>query len=95
MLRQQVVRDDGVDKDKRQHLSLADFVAPKPYDDHIGMFAVGVFGCDVLVERFEKENDDYKKIMALALADRLAEAFAEVIPCECEGKPGATQRVRN
>lgn len=79
MLRQQVVRDDGVDKDKRQHLSLADFVAPKPYDDHIGMFAVGVFGCDVLVERFEKENDDYKKIMALALADRLAEAFAEVI----------------
>lgn len=45
--------------------------------DHVGMMAVGVFGVSDLVTRFEKENDDYKKIMAQALGDRLAEAAAE------------------
>merc|ERR1711871_762571 len=74
-LRQQLVKDIPDEK----YLSLADFVAPKPYTDHVGMFAVGVFGCENLVAKYEAENDDYKKIMAQALADRLAEAFAEVI----------------
>jgi 5-methyltetrahydrofolate--homocysteine methyltransferase len=63
------------------YMSLADFVAPveSKLNDYIGMFAVGVFGCDKLVIKYEAENDDYKKIMAQALADRFAEAFAEVL----------------
>jgi 5-methyltetrahydrofolate--homocysteine methyltransferase len=70
-LRQQV--DHG---DDRPNLALADFVAPE--GDHLGAFAVtaGV-GADELATRFEAENDDYRAIMAKALADRLAEAFAE------------------
>ncbi|HEY4026010.1 MAG TPA: methionine synthase, partial [Candidatus Dormibacteraeota bacterium] len=70
-LRQQV--DHG---DDRPNLALADFVAPE--GDHVGAFAVtaGV-GADDLAARFEAENDDYRAIMAKALADRLAEAFAE------------------
>jgi 5-methyltetrahydrofolate--homocysteine methyltransferase len=60
--------------------SLADYIAP--YDtgrkDYLGAFAVTTgLGCDELVARFEKEHDDYQSIMAKALADRLAEAFAE------------------
>ena len=60
--------------------SLADFVAPidSGRADYIGAFAVTTgIGCDELVARFEKEHDDYQSIMAKALADRLAEAFAE------------------
>ena len=73
MLRQQV--DHGDDK---PYLSLADFIAPA--GDHIGAFAVtGGLGADELAERFAKEHDDYRAIMAKALADRLAEAFAEYL----------------
>ena len=60
--------------------SLADFIAPIDSErtDYIGAFAVTTgIGCDELVTRFEKEHDDYQSIMAKALADRLAEAFAE------------------
>ena len=60
-------------------MSLSDFIAPKGYDDHLGMFAVSVFGCEQLVSKYELENDDYSKIMVLALADRLVEAFAEFL----------------
>ena len=76
MLRQQLEKENS-----DAYLSLADFVAPKEtgLKDYLGMFAVGVFGCDKLVERYEAENDDYLKIMAQALADRIAEAFAEVL----------------
>ncbi len=59
---------------------LADYVAPVStgLPDHIGIFAVGTgFGLDALCREFEKDNDDYNSIMAKALADRLAEAFAE------------------
>ncbi|HTV15406.1 MAG TPA: methionine synthase, partial [Acidobacteriaceae bacterium] len=62
--------------------SLADFVAPRETGlaDHIGAFAVtaGV-GLDKLVQQFKAEHDDYNAIMAEALADRLAEAFAEYL----------------
>ncbi|KAJ8661197.1 methionine synthase [Lichtheimia ornata] len=59
---------------------LSDFVAPKGIPDYIGMFAVsGGFGCDELVAKFEKDQDDYSSIMAKALADRFAEAFAELM----------------
>ena len=60
--------------------SLADFVAPKESgkNDFIGAFVVTTgIGCDELVAQFEAQNDDYNSIMAKALADRLAEAFAE------------------
>ena len=73
MLRQQV--DHG---DDRPNLSLADFVSPA--GDHLGAFAVtaGV-GAEELAARFEADHDDYRAIMVKALADRLAEAFAECL----------------
>jgi 5-methyltetrahydrofolate--homocysteine methyltransferase len=77
MLRQQEVIAD--DKPNR---SLADFVAPIDSGvlDHIGAFAVTAgLGVDELVLRFEREHDDYSAIIAKALADRLAEAFAEYL----------------
>ena len=77
MLRQQV--DNGPDEPNR---SLADLVAPGELGltDHIGAFAVTAgLGAGKLVERFEAEHDDYQAIMVKALADRLAEAFAEYL----------------
>jgi 5-methyltetrahydrofolate--homocysteine methyltransferase len=74
MLRQQRDRDD------RPTRSLADFIAPATtgLTDHLGGFAVTAgLGADELVKRFEAEHDDYRAIMVKALADRLAEAFAE------------------
>jgi 5-methyltetrahydrofolate--homocysteine methyltransferase len=61
---------------------LADFVAPvgSGTHDHIGAFAVTAgIGADALARRFEEANDDYSAIMVKALADRLAEAFAELL----------------
>jgi 5-methyltetrahydrofolate--homocysteine methyltransferase len=61
---------------------LADFIAPKSsgHPDYIGGFAVtSGHGLTVLVEKFKAEHDDYNAIMAEALADRLAEAFAEYL----------------
>jgi 5-methyltetrahydrofolate--homocysteine methyltransferase len=73
MLRQQV--DHGDDK---PYYSLADFVAPA--GDHIGAFAVTAgLGVDELAARYTAEHDDYHAIMVKALADRLAEAFAEYL----------------
>ncbi len=77
MLRQQA--DHG---DSRPNRSLVDFVAPTETGlaDHLGAFAVtaGV-GADALADRFAAEHDDYRAIMVKALADRLAEAFAEYL----------------
>ncbi len=72
MLRQQTKKPAG-----RANRSLADYVAPA--GDHIGGFAVAIQGADELAARYEADNDDYKAIMVKALADRLAEAFAEYI----------------
>jgi 5-methyltetrahydrofolate--homocysteine methyltransferase len=75
MLRQQTAKGDD-----RPNRCLADFIAPAEtgLKDHIGAFAVTAgLGTDELVKRFEAEHDDYRAIMAKALADRLAEAFAE------------------
>jgi 5-methyltetrahydrofolate--homocysteine methyltransferase len=69
-LRQQATREDS-----RPNLCLADWVAPA--GDHLGAFAVGIHGADEIAKRYEDENDDYRAIMTKALADRLAEAFAE------------------
>ncbi len=62
--------------------SLADFVAPKATGlcDHVGAFAVTTgIGLKALTDRYRAENDDYNAIMAEAIADRLAEAFAECL----------------
>ncbi len=73
MLRQQV--DHG---DEKPYLSLADFVAPD--GDHLGAFAVTAgLGVDELAATYSAEHDDYRAIMVKALADRLAEAFAEYL----------------
>ncbi|CCH03382.1 methionine synthase [Fibrella aestuarina BUZ 2] len=64
------------------NLCLADFVAPleSGREDYIGAFAVTAgIGIEVLLEQFEREHDDYNSIMVKALADRLAEAFAELM----------------
>ncbi|HUN36547.1 MAG TPA: methionine synthase [Trebonia sp.] len=77
MLRQQTLKPDG-----RPNRSLADYIAPEgdhiaPEGDHIGGFAVAIHGAADLAARYEAEHDDYRAIMVKALADRLAEAFAE------------------
>ncbi len=69
-LRQQAVNGDG-----RPNRCLADYVSPR--DDALGAFAVGVHGADELAERHRAALDDYRGILVKALADRLAEAFAE------------------
>jgi 5-methyltetrahydrofolate--homocysteine methyltransferase len=77
MLRQQEQIADG-----RPNRSLADFIAPRGrgVPDYLGAFAVTAgIGADGLVRRFEQEHDDYNAIMVKALADRLAEAFAEYL----------------
>jgi 5-methyltetrahydrofolate--homocysteine methyltransferase len=74
-LRQQLARREG-----RANVALADFVAPTSAgrQDYIGAFAVTAgIGEDVIADRFKHANDDYSSIMVKALADRLAEAFAE------------------
>ena len=66
----------------KPQLALADYIAPceSGQVDYIGAFAVTAgHGCQHLAERFEKEHDQYNSIMAKALADRLAEAFAEYL----------------
>ncbi len=74
-LRQQLARREG-----RANVALADFIAPKDSgrQDYIGAFVVTAgIGEDVIADRFKHANDDYSSIMVKALADRLAEAFAE------------------
>jgi 5-methyltetrahydrofolate--homocysteine methyltransferase len=78
-LRQQMVKEPG-----EPHRSLADFIAPRiaPHllPDHLGAFAVTTgIGLKEVVGKFKAEHDDYNAIMAEALADRLAEAFAEYL----------------
>jgi 5-methyltetrahydrofolate--homocysteine methyltransferase len=75
MLRQQWEREGQ--KDFR---SLVDYIAPRSSGrgDYLGAFAVTTgHGCDEVSERFLKDHDDYSSIMLKAIADRLAEAFAE------------------
>src|ERR1035437_4486175 len=83
-LRQQIEKGDG-----SPNWCLSDFIAPKHptsntqhpiSNDHIGAFAVtSGIGLKEIVEKFKADHDDYNAIMAEALADRLAEAFAEFL----------------
>ena len=75
-LRQQEEREDST------YYALSDFVAPKAsgVQDYVGAFAVSCgFGCEEICAKLRAENDDYKGIMMEAVADRLAEAFAELL----------------
>ena len=95
MLRQQEETPDG-----RPHLSLADFLAPREsgVTDYIGAFAVTAgLGADELVRTFEREHNDYDAIIVKALADRLAEAFAEYLHARArrDWGYGASERLSN
>jgi len=76
-LRQQILKPSG-----QHHHALADYVAPEDSSlkDYVGFFAVTTgHGCDEWAATFEADHDDYGSIMTKALADRLAEAFAECL----------------
>jgi 5-methyltetrahydrofolate--homocysteine methyltransferase len=80
-LRQQLVKTDKAGKETPDW-ALADFIAPKDsgVNDYIGVFAVTAgLGIDAHVAQFEADNDDYSAILLKALADRFAEAFAELM----------------
>lgn len=72
-LRQQMKKAAG-----QPNYSLADFISPVS-KDYIGAFSVTVSGLEPHIKKFEEAHDDYNKIMLQALADRLAEAFAELL----------------
>ena len=72
-------------KDARANLCLADFVSNSG-NDHIGGFAVSIFGADEKASVFQKENNDFHAIMVKVLADRLAEALAEWLHREVRTK---------
>ena len=83
-LRQQLKKREGV-----PNFALADFIAPKDtgIQDYIGCFCVTTgFGTEQLAKEFEANHDDYNSIMIKALADRLAEAFAEYLHKEVRTK---------
>ncbi|BCX47034.1 methionine synthase [Haloferula helveola] len=75
-LRQQVAKES-----EKPHMALADYIAPVgAANDYIGGFVVGIHGADEWAKEVsEKETDPYKSIMIKAIADRLAEAFAELL----------------
>ncbi|MFA7229504.1 MAG: vitamin B12 dependent-methionine synthase activation domain-containing protein, partial [Melioribacteraceae bacterium] len=76
-IRQQTIKSAGI-----PNTALADFIAPKEsgIGDYIGMFAVTAgLGIEKIIAQFEKEHDDYNSIMTKAVADRLAEAFTELL----------------
>ncbi|MCR8668846.1 methionine synthase [Aestuariibaculum sp. M13] len=75
-LRQQLSKREGI-----PNHALADFIAPKESGktDYIGAFCVGIFGAQELADDYRAKGDDYNGIMAQAIADRFAEAFAEYL----------------
>ena len=92
-LRQQLARREG-----RANVALADFIAPKESgkQDYIGAFVVTAgIGEDVIADRFKHANDDYSSIMVKALADRLAEAFAERLHQRVRKDSGAMRPTRH
>lgn len=76
------IRQQYLKSGSEPNLALADFIAPKEsgIKDYLGAFAVSTgFGIEKLIEKYEKDHDDFNSIMTKALADRLAEAFAEFL----------------
>ena len=82
LMRLPMLRQQEIIADDKPNRSLADFIAPREsgVPDYLGMFAITAgLGADDLVRGFERDHDDYNAIMVKALADRLAEAFAEYL----------------
>ena len=82
LARLHTLRQQKPNQSSKPQLALADYIAPRESGrvDYIGAFAVTTgHGCQELAGCFEKDNDQYNSIMAKALADRLAEAFAEYL----------------
>ncbi|WP_246040938.1 methionine synthase [Flavivirga rizhaonensis] len=75
-LRQQLKKREGI-----PNIALSDFIAPKETGktDYMGAFCVGIFGAQELATYYKEKEDDYNSIMAQAIADRFAEAFAEYL----------------
>ena len=75
-LRQQLKKREGI-----PNLALSDFIAPKTSNktDYMGAFCVAIFGAQELADSYRAKQDDYNGIMAQAIADRFAEAFAEYL----------------
>tara|TARA_R110002073_G_scaffold299575_1_gene466622 strand:+ start:14335 stop:17022 length:2688 start_codon:yes stop_codon:yes gene_type:complete len=75
-LRQQLKKREG-----KPSIALSDFIAPKETgkQDYMGAFCTAIFGADELANTYKERQDDYNAIMAQALADRFAEAFAEYL----------------
>lgn len=75
-LRQQLKKREG-----KPSFALADFIAPKETQkqDYMGAFCTSIFGADELANSYKEQQDDYNAIMAQAIADRFAEAFAEYL----------------
>ncbi|MFI9526539.1 methionine synthase [Micromonospora rosaria] len=91
MLRQQTTKPAG-----RANRCLADYIAPA--GDHLGGFAVAIHGAEELAAGYEAANDDYRAIMVKALADRLAEAFAEYLHLQARREwfePDADPRIED
>jgi len=82
-LRQQTQKREGI-----PNIALADFIAPKEINktDYIGAFCVTIFGAQELADSYKTKEDDYNAIMAQAIADRFAEAFAEYLHKEIRTK---------
>ena len=82
-LRQQTQKREGI-----PNIALADFIAPKDINkmDYIGAFCVTIFGAQELADSYKTKEDDYNAIMAQAIADRFAEAFAEYLHKEIRTK---------
>ncbi|CAG8656232.1 7940_t:CDS:10, partial [Funneliformis mosseae] len=75
------LRQQAEKEPKEPYFCLSDFIAPRAsgIPDYLGLFAVGIFGAEELVKKFEDEHDDYNIIMTKAIADRFAEGFAECL----------------
>ncbi len=76
-IRQQTIKSSGI-----PNIALSDYISPREngINDYIGMFAVTAgIGIEKIIEHFEKQHDDYNSIMTKAIADRLAEAFTELL----------------
>ncbi len=74
------LRQQGQKGKNLPNMCLADFVAPESYGkDYFGGFAVSIFGAKEIAEKFEADHDDYSSIMIKAVADRFAEALAEMM----------------
>jgi len=77
----QALRQQNQKAKNLPNFALSDFIAPKSSEiqDYLGGFAVTIFGAEEKAKEFEKDHDDYQSIMVKALADRFAEALAELL----------------